>query len=259
MDLGAYWQENKRFVVGVGAGTLLFLVGLAVESSLWEGERNETRRRIQGLRNKLAEASYGADDLAQAERENAALRAAVERLGAAATFEPRAEFARSAQGASASNQYLRAISRVREELESRANRAGIEIDPKLGMPELSPTVEAEIERYLEALDLVETVLDLAIRARVERVDKIQVRLDPGLSSRQGLGRIERTRVSFHLTGSSLALDRLLVWSQRPPAGARPLLVDGFEMQNARGKEGEVRLEVTFVVPRMRAPEPVPEG
>ena len=143
--------------------------------------------------------------------------------------------------------------------ESRANRAGIALDLELGMPELSPTVEAEIERYLEALDLVESVVDLAIRSRVQRIDKIQVRLDPGLSSRQGLGRIERTKVVFALTGTSLALDRLLVWTQRPPPGGRALLVDGFEMQNARGKEGEVRLEVTFLVPRVRAPEPTPEG
>ena len=258
MDLGGYWQENKRFVVGVGAGALLFLVGLVIESSIWEDERNETRRRIQGLKNQLEEASYTAEDLAEAERENAGLRTVVERLGAVADFQPREEFAREASG-SASNQYLRAVSRVREELESRANRAGMALDLELGMPELSPTVEAEIERYLEALDLVETVVDLAIRSRVQRIDKIQVRLDPGLSSRQGLGRIERTKVVFDLTGSSLALDRLLVWTQRPPPDGRALLIDAFEMQNARGKEGEVRLEVTFVVPRVRAPEPAPEG
>ena len=259
MDLGGYWQENKRFVVGVGAGALLFLVGLVVESSIWEDQRNDTRRRIQGLKNQLEEASYTAEDLAEAERENAALRGVVERLGTVADFQPRPEFAREEAGGSASNQYLRAVSRVREELESRANRAGIALDLELGMPELSPTVEAEIERYLEALDLVETVVDLAIRSRVQRIDKIQVRLDPGLSSRQGLGRIERTKVVFDLTGSSLALDRLLVWTQRPPADGRVLLVDAFEMQNARGKEGEVRLEVTFVVPRVRAPEATPEG
>jgi hypothetical protein len=254
MDLGGYWQENRTFVVSVGAGVVLFLVGLMVESSIWADERDATRRRIQGHKNQLAQASYSADDLAEAERENAELRTVVEQLERAASFQPRAEFARDERSGSLSNQYLRAISRVREELESRANRAGIALDTKLGLPELSPTVEAEIERYLEALDLVESVVDLAIRARVARVDKIQVRLDPGLTSRTGLGRIERTKIAFHLSGSSLALSRLLVWSQRPPAGGRTLLVDELEMQNARGKEGEVRLDVTFVLPRLRERE-----
>ncbi len=254
MDLDNYWQENKRFVLAVGAGAVLFVVGLAVERSIWQDELARTRREIQGLKNQLAEAPYDADDLAPAEKENQELKTVVEQLSAAARFQPRAEFAAESAAGSASNRYLRAMSRVRDELQSRANRAGLALDGKLGMPELSPTVEAEIERYLEALDLVETVVDLAIRARVDRVDKIQVRLDPGLSSRAGLGQIERTKAAFTLTGDSLALTRVLNWSQRPPSGGRALLVDQIEMQNARGKQGEVRLDVTFIVPRLRASE-----
>jgi len=66
-------------------------------------------------------------------------------------------------GGSSANHYLRTLSRVREELTQRANRASLKLDSSLGMPELSPTVEREILRYLEALDLVETVSDLVSR------------------------------------------------------------------------------------------------
>jgi hypothetical protein len=252
MDLSGYWQENKRFVLYVGAGVVLFFIGFVLESSIYGDDLTSTRAEIARLKRQLSEAPYDSEDLAQVERENAALRAAVERLSDEARFRPWPEFVIDPGAGPAANQYLRTQARVREELEQRANRAGLELDRSLGLPELSPTVEAEIVRYLEALDLVESVADLAIRARVDRIDRIQVKLDPGLSARTGLGPIERTRVSFTMTGDALALARVLVWTQRPPGQAgRVLSIDALEMLNARGKRGEVRLDLTCTLARLR--------
>ncbi len=251
MDLDSYWQENKRFVLSVGAGVLVFLVGFAAESSVYGGDLQATRGEIGRLRRQLSEAPYTAQDLQAVEGENQALRGSVEKLAAAVRFQPRQGFAADLASGSPSNQYLRTLSRVREDVQQRASRAGLELDSSLGMPELSPTVETEIVRYLEALDVVETVVDLAIRGRVDRIDKIQVRLDPGLASRAGLGKIERTRVAFTMSGDSLALASVIAWSQRPLADGRVLPVDQLEMLNARGKPGEVRLDATFVLARLR--------
>ena len=127
----------------------------------------------------------------------------------------------------------------------------LEFDASLGMPELSPTLEREILRDLEALDLVESVLDLAIRARADAVEKIQVRLDPGHSSRGGVGPIERTQVQFTITGTSSSLTRILAWTQRPERGGRVLPIHKLEMAGARGRPGLVRLDVTFVIARVK--------
>jgi len=254
MDLGGYWQENKRFVLTVGAGALLFLVGFAVETSVYGGDLVSTQREITGLTTKLGSARFSAADLAAAEQENATLRSAVERLAAAARFQPRPEFVPDPAAGSPGNHYLRTLARVREELMQRANRAGLDVDSALGMPELSPTSEVQIVRYLEALDLVESVADLAIRGRVARIDKIQVRLDPGYASREGVGTIERTRVVMSLSGTSLALTRLLAWTQRPGAGGRVFSIDELEMGKARGRPGEVRLDVTFTIARLKPVE-----
>ncbi len=196
---------------------------------------------------------YTSQHLADAHAENDALIAAVEELRAAARFEARPGFRLDPGLGSASNQYLRALARVREELLPRANRGNLQVDSALGMPRLSPTREAEIVRYLEALDVIDTVVGMAINARVQRVDRIQVRLDPGLSSREGLGDVERTRVSLTLTGTSLALTRLLTSTQRPRDG-RVLHIDELEMVPSRSKENEVRLELTVVAARLAAPE-----
>jgi hypothetical protein len=254
MDVDAYWQENKRFVLAVAGGALLFVVGFAVETAVFQDGILAAQRTAQKYRNDLKAAQYTAQDLAEVEAENAALKASVERLTAAANFQPRPDFV-PAPGVPVANHYLRTFSRVREELEQRANRAGLALDEALGMPELSPTVESEIVRYLEALDVVESVADLAIRARVKRMEKIQVRLDPARSSRQGVGPIERTRVQLSLAGSSAAIARVLAWTQRPETsdgqGGRVLAIDQLETSRAAGKAGEVRLDVTFVIARVK--------
>jgi hypothetical protein len=252
MDLGAYWQENKRFVVGVGAGAVLFLIAYALETSHYQGRINAANRAISLKKNELKQMQFSSADQSEAEAENTALREAVAQLAAAAQFRARPEFMPDAASGSGANHYVRTVSRVREDLGLRANRANLDLDPSLGMPELSPTLEREILRYLEALDLVEAVADLAIRARADSIDKIQVRLDPGHSSRTGVGKIERTKVQMTLTGSSLALTRLLSWTQRPPPGGRVLPIDQCEMAAAKNQAGRVRLDVTFLIARLPA-------
>jgi len=258
MELGAYWQENKRFVLTVGAGAVLFLIGFAVESSLFQDKVNAATRQITQFQNELKKQPYGTEDKNAAESENTALRASADKLAAAARFQARPEFVPDPAKGPPANHYLRTLTRVREELLQRASRASVDIDSALGMPELSPTVESQILRYLEALDLVETVGDLAIRARAERIDKIQVRLDPGHGTRAGVGPIERTRVQMTITGSSQAISRVLAWTQRPGVGGRVLLIDQLESSIAKGKKDEVRLDVTFVIARIRELESAPE-
>ena len=92
MDLGAYWQENRRFVLTVGAGVVAFLVGFWVENALFQGKIVGAQRAIQLGKNKLAELRFTSADLTEVEAENAALRTAVERLTTAARFAPRPEF-----------------------------------------------------------------------------------------------------------------------------------------------------------------------
>ncbi|HEX6883978.1 MAG TPA: hypothetical protein VF530_11400 [Planctomycetota bacterium] len=255
MDVGAYWQENKRFVLCVGAGAILFLIAYGFETAHFQGRINAANRAIQGKKNELRNMQFTSADQGEAEAENAALRAALDQLTAAARFQPRPEFVPDPTAGSGANHYVRTVSRVREELSLRANRASLGLDSSLGLPELSPTLEREILRYLEALDLVESVADLAIRADVDAIDKVQVRLDPGHSARTGVGPIERTRVQMTLTGSSLALTRLLAWTQRPPPGGRVFPIDQLEMAGARNQPGRVRLDVTFVLVRVQELEP----
>lgn len=255
MDFNDYWQENKRFVTTVAGLAVFFLAGRWALAETFTSDLTAAQGSISRSRRGLGEAMFTATDRAQAEGENESLRAAVEQLEQAVEFEPRPEFRLDPAGGSSQNQYQRAVSRVRDDLLLRANRANLKLDAGLGMPKLSPTREAEIERYLEALDVIDAAIRLAIDAHVQRVDKIQIRLDPGLSSRTGLDRIEETKVELTMIGDSLALTRFLARTQRPAEGekGRVLRIGSAELVPSRSKDDELRLDATLIIARLHAP------
>jgi len=253
MDLNDYWQENKRFVTMVAGGAIVFLIAFMMISDSYGKDINTSKTAKGRLEKNLKGAVYSARDLRTVQEENEALEGVVANLSEAATFPSRDGFRLVADGGSAPNQYLRIVSRVREDLVVLANRANLALDGSLGMPQLSPTREDEIERYLEALDVVDRVSRAAIQARVKRLEKIKVRIDPGLGSRNGVGRIERTRVSFTIIGSGASLTAILAATQRPRDGA-PLAVQEVELEPARNKRDEARLDLTLIIPRLVAVE-----
>lgn len=259
MDLQNYWQENKRFVVSVAAGAIVFAVGSMLIGSFFRAELMKERRSADATAKKLrSEAMYTQADLATAQKERDETAQAVDVLRASVAFAPRRDFVLDPARGAASSQYFGAVSRVREELLTLAGRANLRLPEDLGLPALSPTRESEIERYLHALDLVDRAARMAIAAGVQRIDRIEIKLDPGLTSRQGVGLIESTRVEFNMSGRPTPLVRFLEETQSAGADAAsgapvgPLLIEKAQMQPARTKTDEVGLEVTFVVARVQA-------
>lgn len=250
MDLNEYWQENKRFLAVVAAGALAFLVGELVIDGMIGGDLALERREISRARAELRKGRYTAADLETARDENEALLVALDELVELVDFEPRPEYRLDAARGSATTQYFARVSAARDELLRAAGRLNVRLPEELGMPALAPTREEEIERYLEALDLVERACRLVLEEGVPRVDRIGVRLDPGLGSRRGVGRVERTRVEMRLSGPSDALAAWFLATQDPGRGG-PLLIEQLEMLPERGKEREARLDLTFLVARVR--------
>jgi hypothetical protein len=251
MDFNDYWQENKRFVLTVLGGLIVFWIGTMAIDSFIGSELRGKRRTRQTLQSQLGEERFLPRDLSQARSENEALLGARDALAQRVAWTPRPEFRLDPARGSAGNQYFATAQRVREELLRRAGRSNVRIDQDLGLPALAPTRDDEIERHLEALDLVERVVGAAIDERVERVDDIEIKLDPGLRSRRGTGRVERTRVKLRMVGGSGPMLRVLARTQAPEEGAS-LVIEELEAVPERTKNDEVRLEVTFLVPRVTA-------
>lgn len=265
MDLANYWQENKRFLLTVAGGALVFGIGwMLIENSFGDELKRQQRAATSASTKLSKEAMYTAGDLSEAEAENKQLVEAVETLTKACAFPTRTQFVLDPKRGSASNQYFAVVSTVRDDLLRQAGRANLRLPEDLGLPALSPTREPEIERYLEALDLVDRVVRMAIAAGCERIEKIDIRLDPRLTSREGVGRIEKTRVTFAFSGKGGPTLALLSLAQQTdvkdtngvPFGG-PLLVEKADMLPSRSG-AETGLEVTFLCARITAGEPRPE-
>ena len=261
MDLNDYWQENKRFVVAVASGVILFLTGTMVIDGLFRDELVALKRAADSTAGKLrSEAMFGNSELDIARGDNEALKKAVESLSQTVAFQPREAFRydpqeQSVKG-SAANQYFAAVASVREELLTLAGRANLKLPEEVGLPGLSPTRESEIARYLEALDLIDRAVRIALGVGVERIDKIEIKLDPKLASREGVGKIERTRVTFTLSGRPTPMVQFLRVSQAPPPPGNPLLIEKLEIvPRGKGDAHEATLEVVFVAARVNLVDP----
>ena len=77
MDLNDYWQENKRFVMMVGAGVLAFWIGvMIIDSSLGDAVKLASNN-VTSTERKLKSISLTTADLRGAQREYEALQEAV--------------------------------------------------------------------------------------------------------------------------------------------------------------------------------------
>lgn len=250
MDLNDYWQENKRFVLTVVAGLIVFMIGEMMISSFIKDELDSKKRTLGNIQRELKESRYKARDLTQARTENQALRETTETLVGAVAFQPRDLFRADPARGSLGNQYFAAVTTVRDDLLREAGRAGIRIVPDIGLPALAPTRDDELERHLDALDLIERVLRIAIREGVERVDRIQIKLDTKLHAKGGVGLVERTKVEMKMSGDSAPMLRLIAATQTPSFGPS-ILIDAQEMVPERLKTDEAKLNITFLAPRVK--------
>jgi len=253
MDLNNYWQENKRFLLTIAAGLLVFFIGWMLIGRFFGDELGRQRLAGDSAARKLrTDAMYTPSDLSDAQAENEALKASVDVLQKSTAFHARSQFVLDPKRGSPNTQYFAVVSQVREELLKLAGRNNLRLPEDLGLPALSPTRESDIARYLEALDLVDRGVRMALAAQCERIDKIDIKLDPRLTSREGVGNIERTRIVFVISGKPAPLVEFLALSQQPAAAegsGGPLLIEKSDMLPARAGN-EAALEVTFLAARL---------
>ncbi|MCC7012533.1 MAG: hypothetical protein IT454_08235 [Planctomycetes bacterium] len=246
MDLGNYWQENKRFLMSVGIGAVVFLgAWMAIDSSLGAKLRAQQGRRSK-LEVDLRSSMFSGADLERAKEQNAALVQAAEALRENVEFVARPEF-RMEKGVPASSRYFTVLERTREDLKRRAGRAGLFLPPDLGMPLVSPTKEAELVRYLEALDAIEQVVQHAITAGCARLDSIRVKLDSRLLGGKPINDVEKTVIELKFVGPAMPMTRLITLLQDQKA-ARVLTLETLDIAPARSKNSDdVKMELTLLV------------
>jgi len=246
MDFNDYWQENKRFVISVAIGAVIYLIASMMISSSVGADLAKVKLSLNRVERDLSKGRFSTTDKSRAEDQNEALQVAVTELTGLVTFQPRPEFDLDTSRPVGS-QYVERVAAVRDELMRRAGRRKVRLPEDLGLPALAPTRDEEILRHLHALDLIERVISQAIELGVDRIDKIEIKLDSGLHSRQGVGRVERTRVRMKLSGASGPMVDLVAGTQAMEYGTAGM-IDELEILPERNKTRTSRMEIVFLIP-----------
>ncbi len=272
MDANEIWQENKKFIITVGSGLLVFLIGWMGNRSMYLGDIKSIQRKTSKARNALKDEMFGPDDLAIAEDENLALQKLYGVVREAAEFRPRAGFELGADsGASPQAAYQTARERVVDRLGNLASRKRAFLPDNLDLEMLQTTNVDAIERHLHALDLLERALVLALDSGVRQVRSIDIKLDPSFERGRGIGAIERTEVMIDCVAPSAAVTGWLTRAETPLVVESPenpsvaairsqaLPIQQLELRSSQSKkDDDVRARVTFEVVRIHAIEPVDE-
>ncbi len=251
MNFSDYWQENKRFVTTVVGGVLVFFVAYSVLAGSYGSQARDARRELSRIQEDLRDPMYNGADRDLAEQENETLRTALQELSGRTAFEPRDEFQWDPATGSASNLYFQRVGEVTDRLRRLASRSraripdGLDLDMELSMTNDSNTTE----RHLDALDLIERVVTEALANGMSSVDRIRVDLDPGFTSKQGLGAVERTRVQFDMSGPSESVTATILATQGDRYG-RPVVLDSVIAKTPRRNAGQVKLNLSCSAVRL---------
>ncbi|MDF1838246.1 MAG: hypothetical protein P1V35_10280, partial [Planctomycetota bacterium] len=158
---------------------------------------------------------------------------------------------------SASNLYFQRVAEVRERLRRLASRSRARLPEGLDLEPLMTNDSNTIERHLDALDLIERVVTVALTNGIESVDRIRVNLDPDFKSKAGLGAVERTQVQFDMTGPSANVTATILGTQSDHYG-KPVVLDSLLAKTPRRNAGQVKLNLVCSALRLHETHPQDE-
>lgn len=152
MQVEEIWQENKRWILGVAGGLVLFFILLKLVGSLFDSAGAQRRVTLR-VRNVNREEFYDSEDLKQTRRDAQELELELQRVQAAVAFVPDEEFL--AEGKADLDSHYDLVSRrVRGDLLDRAMEYSVDIDGA-ALRWATPVGREEIGYTLVALELLE--------------------------------------------------------------------------------------------------------
>lgn len=260
MDVGAFVQENKRWLIGAAVGLVVWLIARAILGSIYNVDAATSaqvglRRSIQGA------AVYNRDALNLAREEQEQLASERQRLQEGLAFAPTARFLLAGNGDA--NQYLFQVGR---EVKQQILGAADERDVLVGDKELAwpvPTGVDEIRGVLFGLELLdETAKRLfaahdarrathpdAIGLRAIALLKVEERRAQRSSGTRRRGEVDlsdvvvQERVQFQLEGDEATFAAFLEACRVP---GRTLAIESWQLQQGARRGDPCTLKGTLL-------------
>ncbi|MBL8727728.1 MAG: hypothetical protein JNM25_04805 [Planctomycetes bacterium] len=245
MDIGAFVQENKRWLVGVAIGGIVYLVASAVIASVYSADSSllEARKLV---RQAGTTPLYDGAALNAAREEADQLQAERRRLQAELAFVPTAKYQLDGKGAA--DEYLFQVGRaLKQSILNAANERDVQVaDKDVGWD--VPTGVDEIRGVLFGLELLDETTQRLFAAhdavRAADPDAIALRAVPSLKvdPRRGQRSLSRgtrpgdvdlrdllvqERVSFQFQADEATCARFLESCRKP---GRALVIETWQLQ-----------------------------
>ncbi|KAA3607133.1 MAG: hypothetical protein DWQ01_15630 [Planctomycetota bacterium] len=174
MNFDAFWQTHRRFLMGIAAGLVLFLIAEAILGSTVGSRHKRGKSSIQS-QNKILRSSkwYGSSSVTELRQR---LNELDDRAGnlVGRTLPVLPEAYQPEEGQSWRQHYIQLSGDVREDLIPWALRQNVEVDESLGLPPTSPNEPQKIQKVLRGLAVVEQVVRLAVASGAEKVDDMEI-------------------------------------------------------------------------------------
>lgn len=218
MDLHDLWQTHKRFLLGVAAGLLVFVILDSIIGALWDPEASarEVLSRASRLRRMEAPSS---GQLARVRAERARLEERLETVLERLRWEEPERYRVPPEVNAPDLLYNEVRSRAREDLVQVAARHGIRVDESLGLPEFTPSGREAIQRFLRGLAVVEEIVGAGIVAGVAAIPELEIVEETSRRRSTGARFVEPLRVRFVVEGTTAAVAEVLHTLLRRESGA----------------------------------------
>ncbi|MFM1872940.1 MAG: hypothetical protein RL398_2362 [Planctomycetota bacterium] len=260
MDVGAFVQENKRWLIGVLVGFVVWLIASAIIGSIYDVGA-ATAAQVGLRRSSQGAEVYNRDALALATEEQEKLAAEKQRLQTDLAFARSAKYQLAGNGDA--NQYLFQVGR---ELKQKVLDGADERDIQVGDKDVTwpvPTGVDEIRGVLFGLELLDEVVTRLFAAhdarRAEAPDAVALRtigmlkLDERRAQRAAPGRrrgevdlsdlVVQERLTFQFEGDEATFARFL---ESCRTAGRTLAVETWQLQQPQRRGDPCLLKGTLL-------------
>ncbi|MDP6962574.1 MAG: hypothetical protein QGF46_00230 [Planctomycetota bacterium] len=247
MNIDAFWQSNRKFIIGFAGGTIAFFILLSLIAGPATDRFKSASGSISGLKRRSSSSSqYSANQVRTLDEGLQQLDQDIASLEESA-LPPYRERFRVPRGVAPAQHYLALTGELRDELIGWALRHNCQVDESLGLPSVSPSQPLAIEQHLRALDVIDRAVRLAIASGASEVDKIRISQQKRMRSGRNMSPLLITPVSLEITFERVSVTPFLREIMREHNQGNSSGIVSLEVLPPNQKKGEQRLVLGFEI------------
>ncbi|MBC8370184.1 MAG: hypothetical protein H8E25_09295 [Planctomycetes bacterium] len=245
MNIDAFWQANRKFILGFVGGMIAFFVLLSLIAGPATDRFDAAAGSVSRMkRGSSRSAQYSVAQVRELEQILEQLDSDIDELTAAALPPFRQRF-QVPRGVAPAQHYIALTGELRDELIGWALRHNCQVDESLGLPAVSPSQPLAIEQHLRALDVIDRVVRLAIASNASEIDKIRISQQKQMRRGRKMSPLLISPVSLEITFERVSMTPFLRQIILEQHQGNSMGIVALEVLPPNQKKGEQRVLIDF--------------